>query len=278
MPRAAVVALPSVPALIVLRPNSAPAMVPSTEMPVCSLASDACCSCAWTCCSARRIRSVSVAIFGANFCRSRSFSASRVSRSFRADAGAERRLRLVRLPTTAPSPRRRTASAPAPAAACARSPSATPHSWTPSPPPPAAPRTSPARAGAVSRSAGSMSVSSADAQSTTTAPEPNGTSFTTSCATSTPRFVSTKRTDALANSAGSYSQRRRAGARRREELLDLRRQHRRRRRFGCGRRASGRPRGAASATPLPPAARSVGQRPTKAAGPLPQPVPPATAA
>ena len=68
--------------LIALRPNSAPAMVPSTEMPVCSLASDACCACAWICCSARRMRSVSVAIFGANFCRSRSFSASRVSRSF----------------------------------------------------------------------------------------------------------------------------------------------------------------------------------------------------
>src|SRR5688500_4850011 len=50
-----------------------------------------------------------------------------------------------------------------------------------------------------------MSVSSADAQSTTTAPEPNGTSLITSRAVSTPRLASTKRTDALANSAGSYA-------------------------------------------------------------------------
>ena len=163
--------------LIALRPNSAPAMVPSTEMPVCIFGSDACCSCTCLACSARRMRSVSVADLRRELLPQPLLLGVARLAVLQVDAGAERRLGLVGLRARARSPRRRTSTAPAPAAASARTPSARRRSSPPWPPPAAAAERRRTGRRRLEICAASMSASSADAQSTSTAPEPNGTSL-----------------------------------------------------------------------------------------------------
>ena len=79
MPRAAVVARPSVPTVIDLRPNRVPSTVAPTDTAVCSFWSDTCCCSFSTAASARRRRSPRAACLAAYFLRIASIAASRAA-------------------------------------------------------------------------------------------------------------------------------------------------------------------------------------------------------